>query len=97
MLHQSITGHDPERSKRGVPIAFRRQKDEGPVEPYQLGEVGIDLHHGTPAIKLCTAEILEPGIGALQAIEEAARTVREWHFRLLHTQDCQFARTVTRL
>lgn len=49
MLRQSIAGHDPERSKCGVPIAFRRQKDEGPVEPYYLGE-GIDLHHGTPAL-----------------------------------------------
>src|SRR5262249_31816009 len=43
------------------------------------GEARIELYHGTSALELRGAEILEPELRALHAIEQPPRAVGEWH------------------
>src|SRR5262249_17492203 len=49
-----------------------------------LGEVGVELYDRPPALELRRAEILEPRLRALHAMEHALRAVGERHRGVLH-------------
>src|SRR5215470_3144300 len=49
----------------------------------RLGEVRIELDHGTSALEPCPAEILEPVLRALHAMHQPMRAVGERHDRVL--------------
>src|SRR5262245_46767670 len=55
------------------------------------GEVRIELDHGTPALELRRAEILEPELRALHAVEQSPRAVGEWHRGALRAGDRECA------
>src|SRR5262249_3256944 len=56
-----------------------------------FGEVGIELDHRAPSLELRGAEILEPQLRALHAIERALRAVRKRHRRALCAHHRQIA------
>ena len=48
-----------------------------------LGEVCIELYHRATTHELRAAKILEPVIRTLHAMEQALRSIGEWHYRVL--------------
>jgi len=56
-----------------------------------FGEVRIELHECATARELGTAEILEPDLRTLHAIERASRSVGKWHHSALQTHRLEIA------
>src|SRR5215831_7408275 len=64
-------------------FALRCEEHAIAVQLHYLGEINIELHRRAVAREARGAEILEPMLGTLHAMEQARRAVGERHDRIL--------------
>src|SRR5262249_49485071 len=67
-------------------ITLRREENPIIATLDHFGKVRIELYHRATTHKLRAAEILEPVLRTLHAMEQALGSVRKWHHSVLHTR-----------
>src|SRR5215470_12732814 len=67
---------------KAAAVALGSKKHAIVAGPDGFGEVGVELDHGTAALELRRAEILEPVLRALHAMHQPTRAVGERHDRV---------------
>src|SRR6516162_3001932 len=76
---------------KAAAVALGSKKHAIVAGPDGFGEVGVELDHGTAALELRRAEILEPELRALHAIERAMSAVGKRHRGTLRAHDEEIA------
>jgi hypothetical protein len=64
---------------KAAAVALGSEEHAVVTGPDRLGEVGVELDHGTAALEPRRAEILEPVLRTLHAMHQAIRAVGKVH------------------